>query len=115
MLGKEHVGVEPAVRPPRRQHRPLVTDGRVVHDANSPRRRAADYLVGLGVPHHATYAGIGRCVHLCEQERPGVNNTKARALGCQQRRDTCPHLQERAYPTVSVPSCTPMYCCSTFY
>ena len=74
MLGKEHVGVEPAVRSPRRQHRPLVADGRVVHDAYSPRRRAADDLVGLGVPHHATHAGIRRCVHLCDKKR--------RVFGC---------------------------------
>lgn len=64
MLRQEHVGVESAVRPSCRQHGPLVTDCRVVHDPHPPRRRAADDLIGLGVPNHARYAGIRGRVHL---------------------------------------------------
>lgn len=66
VLGKEHVGVEPAVRSPRRQHGPLVADGRIVHHSHPSCRRAADHLVGLGVPHHTRHACIRGGVYLCE-------------------------------------------------
>lgn len=79
MLRQEHVGVESAVRSSCRQHGPLVTDGRVVHDPHPPRRRTADDLVGLGVPNHTRYAGIRGGVHLCVDHNTIAKKVDGRA------------------------------------
>lgn len=65
VLGKEHVGVEPAVTSSRGQHSTLVADGGVVHDSDASRRSAASDLIRLRVPHHTHYAGVGGGIDLC--------------------------------------------------